>query len=93
MEGGWRVVDVWESQQAFETFFNSKLKKALQEVQDFIGVWNLEGTQKVGTRTEAWKEKTNWSWKFDKDAAWITVESVEPASFTSWTSISMAAYP
>src|SRR3954465_12716153 len=52
----------------------AKVKKALQEVQDFIGVWNLEGTQKVGARTEAWKEKTNWSWKFDKDAAWITVE-------------------
>ena len=52
----------------------AKAKKALQEVQEFIGVWNLEGTQKVGTRTESWKEKTNWSWKFDKDAAWMTVE-------------------
>jgi hypothetical protein len=31
MEGGWRVVDVWESQAAFETFFQTKLKKALQE--------------------------------------------------------------
>ena len=31
MEGGWRVVDVWESKEAFETFFNAKLKKALQE--------------------------------------------------------------
>ena len=52
----------------------ARAKKALQEVQEFIGVWNLEGTQKVGTKTEAWKEKINWSWKFDKDAAWITVE-------------------
>ena len=25
----------------------AKAKKALQEVQDFIGLWNLEGTQKV----------------------------------------------
>jgi hypothetical protein len=31
MEGGWRVVDVWESKEAFEAFYNAKLKKALQE--------------------------------------------------------------
>lgn len=31
MEGGWRVVDIWESQAAFDAFFNAKLKKALQE--------------------------------------------------------------
>jgi YHS domain-containing protein len=42
----------------------AKAKKALQEVQDFMGVWNLEGTQKVGARTEAWKEKVDWSWNF-----------------------------
>ncbi len=41
----------------------AKVKKALQEVQDFIGLWNLEGTQKVGAKTEAWKEKVSWSWK------------------------------
>jgi hypothetical protein len=32
MEGGWRVVDVWESEQAFQAFFQAKLGKALEEV-------------------------------------------------------------
>jgi hypothetical protein len=31
MEGGWRVVDVWESEVAFHAFFKAKLQKALQE--------------------------------------------------------------
>lgn len=52
----------------------AKARKALQEVQDFIGLWNLEGTQKVGTKTEAWKEKVSWGWKFNKDGdAWMAV--------------------
>ena len=42
----------------------AKVKAALQVVQDFIGTWNLEGTHKVGAKTEAWKEKVNWGWKF-----------------------------
>lgn len=48
----------------------AKAKKALREIQDFMGVWNLEGTQKVGAKTEAWKEKVDWSWNF---------KSAEPA--------------
>jgi YHS domain-containing protein len=52
----------------------AKTKKALQEVQDFIGLWNLEGTQKVGAKTEAWKEKVTWGWKFKDGDAWITVQ-------------------
>src|SRR5262245_27540833 len=55
----------------------AKAKKSLQEVQDFIGVWNLEGTQKVGTKTEAWKEKVSWGWKFKDGDAWITVSFAE----------------
>ena len=55
----------------------AKAKKALQEVQDFIGLWNLEGTQKVGAKTEAWKEKVNWGWKFKDGDAWLTVEFAE----------------
>lgn len=30
MDGGWRVVDVWESQKDFETFFQTKLQNALK---------------------------------------------------------------
>jgi YHS domain-containing protein len=55
----------------------AKAKKALQEVQDFIGLWNLEGTQKVGGKTEAWKEKMNWGWKFKDGDAWLTVDFAE----------------
>jgi YHS domain-containing protein len=55
----------------------AKVKKALQEVQDFIGLWNLEGTQKVGGKTEAWKEKVSWGWKFKDGDAWITVDFAE----------------
>src|SRR5262245_51025611 len=32
MEGGWRVVDVWESEQHFKAFFDAKLSKAIKEV-------------------------------------------------------------
>lgn len=46
----------------------TKVKKALGEVQDFIGQWNLEGTQKDGTKTIAWKEKVNWGWNFKGEA-------------------------
>ncbi|MBP3955215.1 YHS domain-containing protein [Gemmata sp. G18] len=56
---------------------SAKSKKALQEVQDFIGLWNLEGTQKVGAKTEAWKEKVSWGWKFKDGDAWITVSFAE----------------
>jgi hypothetical protein len=31
-ERGWRVVDVWESKEAFQAFFDTKLGKALKEV-------------------------------------------------------------
>jgi YHS domain-containing protein len=55
----------------------AKAKKALQEVQDFIGIWNLEGLQKTGPKTESWKEKVSWSWKFKGDDAWIVVEFAE----------------
>ena len=55
----------------------AKAKKALQELQEYIGQWNVEGLQKAGGRTEAWKEKIEWSWKFDKedkDNAWIVLK-------------------
>jgi len=52
-------------------------RKALQEVQDFIGLWNLEGIRKTGGRTEAWKEKVSWGWKFKDGDAWMMVDFVE----------------
>lgn len=56
----------------------SKARKALQELQDFIGTWDLEGTQKDGAKTVAWKEQVKWGWKFNKDGdAWISVTFAE----------------
>ncbi|HEY1190922.1 MAG TPA: YHS domain-containing protein [Gemmata sp.] len=55
----------------------AKAKKALQELQDFIGLWDLEGTQKVGNKVEAWKEKVAWGWKFKDGNAWLTVNFAE----------------
>lgn len=55
----------------------AKAKQALAEVQDFIGLWNLEGTQKVGGKTVAWKEKVSWGWKFKDSDAWLTVDFAE----------------
>src|SRR5262249_31725311 len=60
----------------------AKVKKALQNVQEFVGPWNLEGTQKAGTRTEAWKEKVNWGWKFKGDDAWLAFESDKGKYYT-----------
>ena len=31
VEGGWRVVEVWETRQAFDKFYAEKLQPALQE--------------------------------------------------------------
>ena len=49
-------------------------RKALQEVQDFIGPWDLEGIQKLGRKTTSWKEKIHWGWKFKDGDAWLTVD-------------------
>lgn len=54
----------------------AKVKKALGEVQDFIGLWNLEGTQKDGGKTVAWKEKVTWGWNFKGEPS-ITVDFSE----------------
>lgn len=55
----------------------AKVRKALQEVQDIIGLWNLEGTQKTGGKTESWKEKVSWGWKFKNGDAWLAVDFAE----------------
>ncbi len=60
-----------------------KAKKALQEVQDFIGLWKLEGTQKVGAKTEAWKEDVSWGWKLKDGNSWINAEFAEGKANTT----------
>jgi YHS domain-containing protein len=49
-------------------------RKALQEVQEFIGQWNLEGMLKAAGKTTTWKEKVSWGWKFKDGDAWLTVD-------------------
>lgn len=52
----------------------AKVKKALTEVQDFVGLWKLEGSQPAGGKTERWKEDVSWGWKFKDGDAWLDVQ-------------------
>ena len=67
------------SRAASRRLTSKKSKEArCKEVQDFIGLWNLEGTQKVGVKTVSWKRrKANWGWKFKDGDAWLTVAFAE----------------
>jgi hypothetical protein len=61
----------------------AKAKKALQEVGEFIGQWNLEGQAKAGGKSASWKEKASWGWKFKGDDAWIAIAVVGGKQFTA----------
>jgi YHS domain-containing protein len=52
----------------------AKAKKALQDVGDFVGQWNLEGQSKAGGKSSSWKEIASWGWKFKDADARITVD-------------------
>lgn len=49
----------------------AKAKKALQDVGEFIGQWNLDAKPAKG---QSWKETATWGWKFKKDDAWIELD-------------------
>lgn len=60
----------------------AKAKKALQDVGEFIGQWNLDARPAKGS---SWKESAVWGWKFDKkdkDQAWIEIEVKDGKYFT-----------
>ncbi len=42
----------------------TKAKNELKKLEEFLGVWNLEGSQKAGGKETVWKEQVDWSWKF-----------------------------
>jgi hypothetical protein len=45
MNGGWRVVSLWESRQQFETFLEERLHLSLQDIgagQPQISFWEIE---------------------------------------------------
>ncbi|MGL4420240.1 MAG: YHS domain-containing protein [Gemmataceae bacterium] len=52
----------------------AKSKKALQELSEFIGKWELTAETKASGKLVSWKEPTNWMWKFQGDDSWITLE-------------------
>jgi len=47
-------------------------KEALQALQDFIGVWNGNGSSEKD-RSLIWKEKVNWSWRFKGKDCWLVM--------------------
>jgi len=56
-------------------------KKALQSLYEYIGAWNGNGESKSG-KSESWKERMNWGWKFRKDgSSWLQVEFKDDKSF------------
>jgi YHS domain-containing protein len=42
----------------------TKAKNELKKLEEFLGVWNLEGSQKAAGKEQIWKEQVDWSWKF-----------------------------
>jgi len=60
----------------------AKAKKALQDVGDFVGQWNLEGQSKATGKQTSWKETASWGWKFKDGDAWITFDVKDGKYFT-----------
>lgn len=54
-------------------------KKALSDVQEFVGPW--KGTGESADKKEIWKEAMIWGWKFKGDDTWITVEFTDSKQF------------
>ena len=51
MDGGWRVVSLWESRQHFEVFFEGRLHMSLQDTgagQPVISIWEVETVDLLG---------------------------------------------
>ena len=53
-----------------------KSKEKLQEIQEFIGLWNGNGAPVKArpTSSELWKETVNVGWKFKGDDAWLYLD-------------------
>lgn len=56
----------------------AKSKKALQDLGEFIGKWNLDARPASGS---SWKESPTFGWKFKKDDAWIQIENPDGRQF------------
>ena len=51
----------------------TKAKNELKKLEEFLGVWNLEGSVKAGGKETIWKEQVDWSWKFKTEEPTIRV--------------------
>jgi hypothetical protein len=50
MDGGWRVVSLWESRQQFETFLLQRLHLSLQDIgagEPQISFWEIEKVERL----------------------------------------------
>src|SRR5262245_39598447 len=61
---------------AAPTADQKKAKKALRELQDYIGAGKGDGQTKAnpGPRDPSWSETVNWGWKFKGDDSWLTID-------------------
>jgi len=59
-----------------QTTDQAKTKKALQELQEFIGGWKGPGQTKERPtpRDPAWDETVQWNWRFKGDDCWLTID-------------------
>jgi hypothetical protein len=49
-----------------------ELKKGLQGLNDFVGVWNGDGKSAPGKAKLSWAEQLEWGWRFKGDDVWMT---------------------
>ncbi len=59
------------------------VKKALQDVGDFIGDWKGNGEAKAGGKQSLWKETLTWSWKFKGGDACIALDAKDGKHLTA----------
>lgn len=52
----------------------AKARKALQELGEFVGQWNLDAESKSAGKIARWKETVAIAWKFQGDDAWLTID-------------------
>jgi hypothetical protein len=55
----------------------SRGKKSLAALQDYVGTWKGAGQVRRGSTQGAWIEESEWVWQFDKQGAAIVQKSVK----------------
>ena len=55
----------------------SRGKKSLAALQDYVGTWKGAGQVRRGSTQGAWIEESEWVWQFDKQGAAIVQKSAK----------------